>query len=134
MAPLMPVVTPPDNRVDRRRSVRAAGINLAEARPLLSVSTSAGSMRPSVVVKVTCVPLCGGVPAASTTCALMTVESFADNALADAESVIVDPTGAISGTFSQAETAQIASAARHTRAKPSARLRASMRTVSILLP
>ncbi len=37
------------------------------ARPLTSVCTSAGSTDPRFVENVTCVPLCGGVPAASRT-------------------------------------------------------------------
>ena len=42
-------------------------LNVVRARPLTSVSTSDGSIVPSDVVKITCVPLCGGVPAASIT-------------------------------------------------------------------
>jgi adenylate cyclase len=41
--------------------------NLTTARPLRSVSASAGRTEPSVVVKMTRVPLCGGVPACSRT-------------------------------------------------------------------
>jgi hypothetical protein len=50
-------------------------------------------------VKVTWVPLCGGVPAASRICARITVVPLAESAVVDAVSVIVEPVGARSGTF-----------------------------------
>ena len=60
---------------------------------------------PSVVVNVTAVPLCGGVPADSSTCAVITAVPLAGSAVAPATSVIVEPVGASSGTFSQAAKA-----------------------------
>ena len=84
----------------------------------MSVRASAGSIAPSVVVKVTSVPLWGGVPAASSTVAMMSVVAPTGSALVEAVRTIVDPAGAINGTFSHAETrsetAAAASTARQT--------------------
>src|SRR5205085_10639354 len=76
-------------------------LNVATARPLMSVSTVPGSMEPSVVEKITCVPLCGGVPADSSTCATSCVVPLIGSAVADETRVIVEPVGASSGTFWQ---------------------------------
>jgi len=76
--------------------------NVTVARPLESVLDSGGSMLPSVVVKITRVPLCGGVPAASSTCATIVAEPFAGSAVVADVKVIDDPVGARSGDFSQA--------------------------------
>ena len=51
-------------------------------------------------------PLCGGVPLASITCAMMSVVPFAGSAVADAVSVIVEPLGASSGTLSTGDGQQ----------------------------
>ena len=48
------------------------------------------------------VPLCGGVPAASRTCAMIGVLPLTGSTLVEAVSVIDDPDGASSGTFSHA--------------------------------
>ena len=60
----------------------------------------------------TSVPLCGGVPPDSITCAMMSVVPLAGSAVASDVSVIVEPLGASSGTFSHA-TVIIADAGEH---------------------
>ena len=69
---------------------------------------------PRLVVKLTSVPLCGGVPPASITCAMMSVVPFPGSAVAAAVSVIVEPLGASSGTFSQATVRSAAPASEAT--------------------
>ena len=106
--------------------------NVTVARPLMSVVTSDGSRRPSVVVNDTCVPLCGGVPAASITCALICVAPLAERAVAEEVSVMVEPVGARSGTRSQ-EAARHARAATANAAGDSRYRRANIKTLNILL-
>ena len=65
----------------------------------MSVSTSAGSSVPSVVVKETRVPEWGGVPDGSISCAMICAEPLTGRAVALEVSVIVEPEGASSGTF-----------------------------------
>jgi hypothetical protein len=48
------------------------------------------------------VPLCGGVPLDSISCAMMSVEPLGGSAVAAAVSEMVDPVGASSGTLSHA--------------------------------
>src|SRR5215510_12099982 len=67
-------------------------------------------------MNVICVPECGGVPDASTTCAMIGSEPFAEMVLLDAVNVIVDPVGARSGTFSHASTSSCAANAKARRA------------------
>src|SRR5581483_4087067 len=76
--------------------------NVTLTRPFTSVVAVAGWTVPRVVVKVIEVPEWGGVPADSRTCATMVVDPLAGSAVAPEMSVIVDPVGARSGTFSQA--------------------------------
>ena len=64
----------------------------------MSVSVSDGWIVPSVVVKVMCVPLCGGVPAGSSTCATTCVVPLTGSAVVVVVRVMVDPDGASSGT------------------------------------
>jgi type II secretory pathway pseudopilin PulG len=66
------------------------------------VSASGGITLPSVVMNVTSVPSCGGVPPASSTCAISSVVPFSGSVVAAAVKVIVEPDGASSGTLSQA--------------------------------
>ena len=75
--------------------------NIAVATPF-RVCTSTGSMRPSVVVKRTCVPFWTGVPPGSNTVALTCVLPPVGSTSAEAVSVTVDSLGAVSGTVSQA--------------------------------
>ncbi len=75
------------------------------ARPFTSVCTSAGSTIPRFVENVMWVPLCGGVPAASSTWALMSAVPLKPSALVAVDRVIVEPDGASSGTFSQERAA-----------------------------
>jgi hypothetical protein len=85
-------------------------------------------MVPSVVVKTTWVPLCGGVPAASITCAISCTVPSAAEAFDAAVNVMVEPEGARSGTFSQAaDNAARASAAMETRRGQRLARRATMR-------
>src|SRR5579859_1279034 len=53
---------PPDDAVIDAVPFDVPALNVANARPLISVSISGGSIVPSVVVKITCVPECGGSP------------------------------------------------------------------------
>ena len=57
---------------------------------------------PSVVVKVTWVPLCGGVPDGSITCTPIGAVPLIGSAVVGLVSVSVDPEGASSGTRSHA--------------------------------
>jgi hypothetical protein len=106
-APFAPVVAPPDSAEMVAVPFDPPATNVAVTRPLISVDASDGSIRPSVVVKETCVPLCGGVPAASIIWPMIVAVPFADNAVVDAVSVIDDPVGARSGTFWQALLASV---------------------------
>jgi hypothetical protein len=98
----------------------------------MSVSASDGCTVPSVVVKETCVPLCGGVPAASITCAMRSVEPLTGRAEAVVVNVIVDPEGARSGTRSH--ELDSTSAAAESDQKDAQRNRDIMKTLNILLP
>jgi type II secretory pathway pseudopilin PulG len=90
-------------------------------------------MEPRVVVKVTAVPLWGGVPLASITCAMRSVDPLVGNAVVEAVSVIVDPVGASSGTLSQATLSSADPAIRTTRAV-ARRRRDIMNAINILIP
>jgi type II secretory pathway pseudopilin PulG len=104
------------------------------ARPLTSVWTSGGSKLPRLAMNVTCVPLCGAVPAGSMTWATICAVSLNPKVDVAVVSVMVDPVGAISGTFSQAEETSISAAnATHVQT-PAARNRDSMKALSILVP
>src|SRR5205807_28150 len=98
-APLAPADTPPEIAVIVAVPDAPFALNVVVARPLMSVSTSDGLTVPSVVVKVTSVPWCGGVPAGSISCAMIVVVPVAGRAVASDVSVIVDPEGASNGTF-----------------------------------
>jgi len=65
---------------------------------------------PSVVVKVTSVPRCGGVPEGSITWAMMLVFPLNGRVEASGVSTIVDPAGASSATRSQAMSATLRNA------------------------
>src|SRR5690242_14055205 len=78
----------------------------ASARPFASVSAVAGATVPREVVKVTSVPLCGGVPDGSITCATISTLSLAERTLVDDVNVMVEPVGARSGDTSQPDTAR----------------------------
>jgi hypothetical protein len=99
-APVVPVVTPPDSALMVAVPDRAPALNTTMARPPESVSASTGMIAPRSAVKVTSVPLFGGVPAGSMTCAMMLVDPFRGTVDVSAESVIVDPAGANSATRS----------------------------------
>lgn len=106
------VVAPPDDALISAMPLAPLARKVTEARPLASVLISDGSMVPSVVIKSTRVPLWGGVPEDSRTCATMVVEPFADSAVVGVVRVMDDPVGASSGTFSHAvaRTAAMATA------------------------
>jgi hypothetical protein len=131
IAPFVPVVAPPEVAPIVAVPLAVPGKNRAVARPLVSVVAVTGEMVPSVVTNVTVVPLWGGEPDASITCATMSTDWLAVTTFDDAVSVIVDPTGARSGTFSQAVTT---SASRARPATESRRQRATMKTAISLLP
>jgi hypothetical protein len=86
--------TPPERAVIVAVPELLPATNLTTTRPEMSVSASDGWMVPRFVVNVTTVPLCGGVPPASITCAMMSVVPFDGSADASAVSVMVDPLGA----------------------------------------
>src|SRR4051812_2527742 len=90
-------------------------------------------MLPRFVVNVTSVPLCGGVPPASITCAMMVVEPLEGSAVDNAVSVIVEPVGANSGTFSQATLSSADPVIKTTRAA-ARRRRDIMKAINILIP
>lgn len=96
---LVPVLAPPELAVIVALPFDAPALNVVTARPLMSVSALAGSIVPSVVVKVTSVPECGGVPLASSSCALSCTVPFTGTAVFEAVNVIAEPEGASSGTF-----------------------------------
>jgi hypothetical protein len=75
---------------------------LTTTLPSISVSASDGRTIPRFVVKEMCVPLCGGVPLASITCAMMLVVPLVEAPSPAAVNVMVDPLGASSGTLSHA--------------------------------
>ena len=83
--------------------------------------------------KVTKVPLCGGVPPDSMTCAMMLVVPLAGSTVASDVSVMVEPVGASSGTFSHA-AAIIADAATMAAKADGRRRRDIMKTITILIP
>lgn len=64
-------------------------------------------MVPSVVVKMTLVPLCGGVPDASSSWAVIVAVPFVGSAVVADVSVIVDPVGARNGAFSHADRTRV---------------------------
>jgi hypothetical protein len=101
-APLAPVVAAPEAAVMVAVPFIPFALKVAIARPLISVSISAGSTTPSVVVKMTWVPGWGGVPAGSMIWAISWAVPLAEIALLDAVRVIVEPDGARRGTSSQA--------------------------------
>jgi hypothetical protein len=136
---LVPVTdAPPDDAVIVAVPEVVPALNVAVARPLMSVSTVAGSIVPSVVVKITCVPLCGGVPADSKTCATSCVVPLIGSEVADEIRVIVEPVGAKSGTFWQATVViAMVSTDRQIARNPAVlgrRVRAIFKILSILAP
>jgi type II secretory pathway pseudopilin PulG len=102
---------------------------VTDTRPAESVRASDGSTDPSDVVKVTSVPLWGGVPDCSMTWAMMVAVPFVGRAVAVAVRVMLEPAGARRGTFSQATDATIRAAAAATR---TGRKRAIIKSLSIL--
>ena len=98
MAPVVPVVTPPERAVIVAVPDSVPALNVTITRPPGSVSASTGSIVPSDVVNVTSVPRCGGVPAGSMTCAIRFVVPPNGSVCASDVSVIVDPAGASSAT------------------------------------
>jgi len=105
---------PPEFAVITAVPLIVPALNIASARPLTSVSTSDGTTEPSVVVKATCVPECGGVPLASITCTLMRVLPFSGSAVTVELMVIMEPAGANSGTLSHDSSRRTATAATET--------------------
>ena len=92
------------------------------------VLASRGSIDPRVVVNVTSVPFCTGVPACSITVAMMSAVPFACTMTLLANSVMVDWLGASSGTLSHADADnRIAHPADATSAAPRGRRTAETR-------
>ncbi len=79
------LVAPPEIAVTRAVPERPSEMRRTETRPLF-VRASDGSMRPSVVVKVTTVPFCTGVPACSITVPTISTEPLSGTADALANS------------------------------------------------
>ena len=92
-------LAPPEIAVMVAVPFAVPALKVAIAWPLTSVSALAGCRLPRFVVKVTCVPECGGNPDALITCAMIWVEVFTGSAFALAVKVITAPDGARSGTF-----------------------------------
>ncbi len=132
IAPSAPVVAPPDVAVMTADPFAVPEKYLTTTRPPTSVCAWAGCIVPSVVVNVTNVPLWGGVPAASSTVAIMSVVAPTGSALVEAVRTIVDPAGAIKGTFSHPETRSETAAAANTAKRPLGRV--IMKPVNILVP
>jgi hypothetical protein len=132
-APFEPVDAPPDAAVMMAFPLLVPAMKFTTARPLMSVVASEGSSRPSVVVKLMWVPLCGGVPAASSTCAIICVLPFAESADVVAVSVIVDPVGASNGTLSHAPATK-AKAIQAANIKGLGRYDVNIKTLNILFP
>lgn len=103
--PALDVVAPPEDAAMIATPFAPFGLKVTVARPAASVLATDGSTVPSVVVKITCVPLCGGVPADSRTCATIVAVPPAAIALVEVVSVIEEPVGARNGVFSQAAEA-----------------------------
>ena len=110
IAPSLPEFAAPDDAEIVAVPLDVPAKNLTLTRPLASVLATEGSIRPSVVVNETCVPLCGGVPAASRTCATISADPFAPSAFVTLVSVMDDPVGASSGVFSHAAIVRASSA------------------------
>src|SRR4051812_45001756 len=105
---------------------------LTVTRPETSVSAWDGWTAPKLVVKLTSVPLCGGLPPDSITWAMMSAVPLAGRAVAEATSVIVDPLGARSGTLSHAS---VRNALTQTTSIPATRRGGDiMESLSILIP
>ena len=120
LAPPVDVVAPPELALITATPLAPDARKVTDVRPLASVLASGGSMTPSVVVKVTRVPLWGGVPADSRTCATIVAEPLAGIAFVPEVNVIDEPVGASSGAFSQATIRSAAitdTAARNERVK-----------------
>jgi hypothetical protein len=92
-------LAPPEAAVIVAVPFAVPDLNVATARPLMSVPTLAGSIVPSVVVKITWVPECGGVPLGSNSWATSWAVPFTGNAVVAAVNVITEPDGASNGTF-----------------------------------
>jgi type II secretory pathway pseudopilin PulG len=105
IAPVAPVVTPPETAVIVAVPDWPLALKATITRPPASVSASTGSIVPSDVVKLTSVPRWGGVPDGSITCAMMFVVPDSGRVVASVDRVIVDPEGASSATRWQATMA-----------------------------
>lgn len=112
--PLPEVVAAPDEAAMIATPLEPPARKVTVARPLASVLTSLGSIVPSVVVKVTRVPLWGGVPDDSRTCAVIVADPFTASAVVAEVSEIDEPVGARNGVFSHAATNRLADSARAT--------------------
>jgi type II secretory pathway pseudopilin PulG len=101
-APFVPVVTPPETAMMVAVPDSVPATNATATRPPESVSASGGTIDPSDVVKETSVPLFGGVPAGSITCATIRVFPLSGRVCASVVKTIVEPEGAMSATRSHA--------------------------------
>jgi len=109
-----------------------AAVNVTRTWPPVSVDASAGSIVPSDVVKVTCVPACGGVPALSMTCAMIVAVPLMGRTFVAVASVMLEPDGASSGTRLHAVSIRKSAAGAST--SVARRLRDIMKTLNILIP
>ena len=126
-------LAPPDRALMIAVPFEFPALKVTMARPAESVCASEGSIVPRLVVKVTSVPLCGGVPDASITWAMSCVVPFTGSAVVEAVREIVEPLGASSGTLEQVIITRAAltrkAGARNLRLK-----RDNMKTITILVP
>ena len=93
--------------------------NFTVALPLF-VLASFGSIVPSVVVKLTTVPFCTGVPADSMTVAVMSIDPLKPTVVLLANSVMTESVGAASGILSQDGAAAAASVTEPAPRRPAA--------------
>ena len=106
------VVAPPELAAMTAVPLALPARKVTVARPLASVLASAGSIVPSVVVNVTRVPLWGGVPADSSTCAVIVAVPLIGSAVVADVSVMDEPVGARNGVFSQAANSTLTASTR----------------------
>lgn len=131
---LLPLaLAPPEIAVIVAMPFAPPALKVAVAMPFVSVCTFDGWIVPSVVVNVICVPLCGGWPDASITCAVICAVPLTGSAVTPDVSVMVDPDGASSGTFWH-DAARSATAARTGPRRKTRGKRGTMKTLSILVP
>src|SRR4029453_11499312 len=83
-------------------------------------------------VKEPSVPRCGGVPAGSMTCAMISVDPLTGSAVVVESNVMIEPLGASTGTFVHAEV-KVAKTASMATLATEGKVRGIMDSISILI-